>query len=139
MCWHSFIKQPHITTTSSRTSSFVAILESTTVGESPKVNQQRWTKVDRRPTCSTVNPVDQFRWKEVFTRFTLVDSTALIKLGDPCKRALTCTAQVPRSSLNAPSFPEKAENLLTSWATTSFSRTTLSVSWTPLNLYMKFP
>ena len=118
-------------------------------GESPKVNQRRWTKVGHRqlvhpstplitsvernclhgslsferklaitnlftrqphwslplkgtvytvhfslneswpsPTCSPVNPVDHFRWKELFTRFTLVDSTALINLGDPCKRAL---------------------------------------------------
>jgi hypothetical protein len=88
MCWHSFIKESHITTTASRTSSFAAILESTAVGESPKVNQRRWTKVGRRPTCSPVNPVDHFRWKELFTRFTLVDSTALINLGDPCKRAL---------------------------------------------------
>jgi hypothetical protein len=49
---------------------------------SPNVNQRRWTKVGRRPSCSPVNPVDQFRWKELFTRFTLVDSTALINLGD---------------------------------------------------------
>ena len=41
------------------------------------------------PTCSPVNPVDHFRWKELFTRFAFVDSTALINLGDPCKRAFT--------------------------------------------------
>ena len=41
------------------------------------------------PTCSPVNPVDHFRWKELFTRFTLVDSTVLINQGDPCKCALT--------------------------------------------------
>jgi hypothetical protein len=51
--------------------------ESTTLNES-------WPS----PTCSLVNPVDHFRWKELFTRFTLVDSTALINPGDPCKRAL---------------------------------------------------
>jgi len=33
------------------------------------------------PTCSPVNPVDHFRWKEPFTQFTLVDSTVLINLG----------------------------------------------------------
>jgi hypothetical protein len=84
-----FIKQSHITTPPSRTSSFATILESTAVGESPTVNQRLWTTVGRRPTCSAVNPVDQFRWNGVFTCFTLVDSTALINLGDPCKRALT--------------------------------------------------
>ena len=41
------------------------------------------------PTCSPVNTVDHFRWKELFTRFNLVDSTVLINLGDPCKRALS--------------------------------------------------
>jgi hypothetical protein len=47
------------------------------------VNQQRWTKL---AVANFFNPVDHFRWKELFTRFTLVDSTALLNLGDPCKR-----------------------------------------------------
>ena len=34
------------------------------------------------------NRVDHLRWKELFTRFTLVDSNVVINLGDPCKRAL---------------------------------------------------
>jgi len=51
--------------------------ESTTLNES-------WPS----PTCSPFNPVDHFRWKELFTRFTFVDSTVLINLGDLCKRAL---------------------------------------------------
>jgi hypothetical protein len=51
--------------------------ESTTLNES-------WPS----PTCTPVNPVDRFSWNELFTRFTLVDSTVLINLGDPCKRAL---------------------------------------------------
>ena len=52
--------------------------ESTTLNES-------WPS----PTCSPVNPFDHFRWKELFTRLTLVDSTVLINLGDPCKRAFS--------------------------------------------------
>ena len=43
------------------------------------------------PSCSPVNTVDHFRWKELFTKFILVDSTVMINLGDPCKRALKQT------------------------------------------------
>jgi hypothetical protein len=38
------------------------------------------------PTC--FNPVDHFRWKELFTRFTLVVWTALINLGTRVNAAL---------------------------------------------------
>jgi hypothetical protein len=39
------------------------------------------------PTCFI--PADHFRRKVLFTRFTLVDSTALIIQSDPCKRSLS--------------------------------------------------
>jgi hypothetical protein len=48
------------------------------------------------PSPTFFNPVDHFRWKELFTRFTLVDSTALINLGDPCKRDLRRRSEVAR-------------------------------------------
>ena len=63
ICWHSFIKQSHITTTPSRTSSFAAILKST----------------------ASINFVEQYRST---VEFNFIDSTALINLGDRCKRAL---------------------------------------------------
>jgi hypothetical protein len=67
MFWHSFIKQSHITTTPSRTSSFAAILKSTASFTFMELCKQYSSTVE----------------------FNFVDSTALISLGDPCKRALT--------------------------------------------------
>ena len=67
MCWHSFIKQSHITTPPSRTSSFAAILKSTA----------SFTFVE---LCK--------RYRST-VEFNFVDSTALINLGDPCKRAFS--------------------------------------------------
>ena len=64
------------------------------------VNQSESTTLNESwpsQACSPVNSVDHFRWKELFTRFTLVDSTALINLGDPCKRALS---SFPETSFN---------------------------------------
>ena len=71
-------------------------------GESPPVDtgnlwwvtQSEWTAPNESwpsPTCWPVNPVYQFRWKELFTRSTLVDSTVFISLGETCKRAFSPT------------------------------------------------
>ena len=67
MCWHSFIKYSHITTTPSRTSSFGAILKSTA-------------------SFTFVEPCKQYRST---AEFNFIDSTVLINLGDPCKRAFS--------------------------------------------------
>ena len=67
MCWHSFTKQSHITTPPPRTSSFAAILESTA-------------------SFTFVEPCKQYRST---VEFNFIDSTALINLGDPYKRALS--------------------------------------------------
>ena len=67
MCWHSFIKQSHITTTPSRTSSFAAILKSTA-------------------SFTFVELCKQYRSN---VEFNFIDSTVLINLEDPCKRAFT--------------------------------------------------
>jgi hypothetical protein len=46
--------------------------------------------VDRNlDVANFFNTVDHFRWKELFTRFTLVDSTALINLADRVNAALS--------------------------------------------------
>jgi hypothetical protein len=73
MCWHSFIKQSHITTTPSRTSSFAAILKSSA-------------------SFTLVEPCKQYRST---VEFNFIDSTVLINLGDPCKRAFTHNSKVP--------------------------------------------
>ena len=72
--------------------------EGVTQSESTTLNES-WPS----PTCSPANPVDHFRWKELFTRFTLIDSTVLINLGDPCKRALR-TGSFSRTLLQVVSY-----------------------------------
>jgi hypothetical protein len=72
MCWHSFIKLSHITTTPSRTSSFAANLESTA-------------------SFAFVEPCKDYRST---VEFIVIDSTALINLGDPCKRTLMAKIDV---------------------------------------------
>jgi hypothetical protein len=69
---------------------------------SPKHVELKWTNICIKLVIDyyLINDVErklaianlftrQPRWKELFTRFTLVDSTALINLEDPCKRAFT--------------------------------------------------